>query len=147
MALVSISSMEQGCAFLPSVWEEDAEPHCRAGPARGLQARSQGSQALPGQGWGSSCFFHGEKIFCQPWQQYQGVSSPIGDKLAPVLYTAVPTGRDVTHPLAAPTWVLPAAPALLPPACSSAPDHWQSASRTLKHIQGNSASRLTGALV
>lgn len=31
VALLSISSMEQICAFLPSVWEEDAEPHCRAG--------------------------------------------------------------------------------------------------------------------
>lgn len=135
VALLSISSTEQICAFLPSVWEEDAEPHCRAGGSWPCQWSPGWEPVRPGfarAGLGILLLLT-MRIFCQPLQQYHGVSSPIGDRLAPMLCTAVPMGRDVAHPLAAPTWVPPATGTLqleqlqhcCPPACNSGPDDWQ----------------------
>lgn len=122
VTLMSTSSVEQGCFLLPCVGGE-----CRA------SLQGWPCPWPPGweQGWEFYCFFHGERSFCQPLQQYQGVSSPTGDNL--VLCTAVPMGRDVTHPLATPTWVPPASGArwlkqlqhCSPAACNSEPDHWQ----------------------
>lgn len=94
---------------------------------------ANGAGLCSGRAGDPTAAYHGERIFCQPLQQYHGVSSPIEDRLAPVLCTAVPMGRDVAHPLAAPTWVPPATGTLqleqlrhcCPPACNSGPDDWQ----------------------
>lgn len=91
MTLMSISSMEQKGLCFPAPlqgWPCPWPPHWE----------SVGPEALP------TASYMGKRSFASLCSS-TSVSSPIGDKLAPVLCPAVLMGRDVTHPLAAPTWV------------------------------------------
>lgn len=123
VTLMSISSVEQKGLCFPALCVEGG---CRA-PLQGYPCLwpPGWEPAGPGFAWGSYCFFHGERIFCQSLQQDQCLLSCRGQAGSCALHSC-PHGQgcDTSTGSTHLGW-LEQLQHCSPPGCHSGPDHWQ----------------------